>query len=120
MFLPYNRNLIQNSRKLRKNVTPHEKKLWLNFLSKYPVRFLRQKVIGNYIADFYCSKVKLVIEIDGSQHFSKDGLTYDNFRTEKLEEYDLSVIRFTNKDINENFAGVCEFIDNEIKKRLER
>ena len=118
MFLPYNKNLIQNARELRKNMTPHEKKLWLDFLSKYPIKFLRQKIIGNFIADFYCSKVRLVIEIDGSQHFFENGLKYDRFRTERLEEYELSVIRFTNKDINENFSGVCEFIDCEVKKRL--
>jgi very-short-patch-repair endonuclease len=116
MYLEYNKSLISNAKELRKNMTAQERKLWYCFLKNYPVRIIRQRVIDNYIADFYCSNAKLVIEIDGSQHFSTDGLENDKFRTEKLESYNLYVIRFTNKDINENFVGVCEYIDNTIKK----
>ena len=86
-------------------------------LSKYPVRFQRQKPIENFIADFYCHAAKLVIEIDGSQHFSQQGERRDAFRTEVLEELGLTVIRFTNSDVNKNFHGVCEYIDYIVRKR---
>ena len=87
-------------------------------MSKYEVRFQRQKPIDNFIADFYCHKAKLVIEIDGSQHNTGCGKNKDEFRTEILEGYDLKVIRFTNIQINTNFRGVCAYIDAVIKAFL--
>ena len=90
----------------------------VDFLSKYEVRFQRQKPIDNFIADFYCHKAKLVIEIDGSQHNTGCGKNKDEFRTEILEGYDLKVIRFTNIQINTNFRGVCAYIDAVIKAFL--
>ncbi len=77
--------------------------MWYDFLSKYEVRFQRQKAIDNFIADFYCHKAKLIIEIDGSQHYTEKGRQKDTFRTEILEGYDLKVIRFTNHQIDTNF-----------------
>ena len=99
-------------------MTKEERRLWYGFLRRYPVRFLRQKVIDNYITDFYCHQAKLVIEIDGSQHNTKSGTQKDDFRTEILEGYDLKVIRFTNFDINKNFSGVCEYIDAVVKSYI--
>ena len=118
MSLDYNEKNITLAKNLRKNATPQENRLWYDFLSKYEVRFQRQKVIGSFIADFYCHKAKLVIEIDGSQHRTEKGIEYDEFRTEVLEGYNLSVIRFTNRQINTNFFAVCRYIDETVKASL--
>ena len=99
-------------------MTREEKHLWYDFLRLYPVRFLRQKVIGNYIADFYCSQAKLVIELDGSQHYTEENVEKDAVRTSFLEEYGLKVIRILNRDVNRNFEGVCAYIDLMVKERL--
>ena len=115
MSLDYNPKNITLAKNLRKNATPQEKHLWYDFLSKYEVRFQRQKVIDHFIADFYCHKAKLIIEIDGSQHYTAEGIQKDEFRTEILKGYDLKVIRFTNRQINTNFQGVCEYIDAIVK-----
>lgn len=122
MSLNYNKNNITLARNLRKNSTSQENRLWYDFLSKYEIRFQRQKAIDNFIADFYCHKAKLIIEIDGSQHYTEDGRRKDEFRTEILEGYDLKVIRFTNHQIDSNFKGVCEYIDvvvNDIIRGIE-
>ena len=119
MSLEYNRNNIKYAKELRKNATIQEKHLWYDFLSKYPIRFQRQKAINNFIADFYCHKAKLIIEIDGSQHYTPDGKIKDEFRTEILEEYNLKVIRFTNSQVDTNFSGVCEYIDYIVKSSLQ-
>ena len=113
MSLPYNKNIIPKAKELRKNMTPQEKHLWYDFLSKYPkeYRFQRQKTINNYVADFYCHKAKLVIELDGSQHFTDEGIIYDNERTEILQAYGLTIIRFTNYEIDKIFDSVCKQID---------
>ena len=118
MSLGYNKNNIVLAKQLRKNATPEENKLWYDFLSKYEIRFQRQKAIDDFIADFYCHKAKLVIEIDGSQHYTEEGKEHDEFRTEILEGYDLKVIRFKNSDINKNFYGVCRYIDIIVKNLL--
>ena len=115
MSLPYEKNLISNAKYLRKNMTPQEKHLWYDFLSKYSVRFQRQKVAGNFIVDFYCHKVKLVIESDGSQHYSDIGIVNDTKRTEILNKYGLTVLRFSNLDIDKQFEAVCTTIDNYVK-----
>ena len=108
----YNSKNVAVARTLRKNMTKEERHLWYDFLRDYPIRFYRQKVIGKYIVDFYCSKAKLVIELDGSQHYEDDAIVYDKERTAYLEQYGLEVVRFSNRDVNENFRGVCEHIDN--------
>ena len=116
--LVYNKNNISLAKKLRKNATPEENHLWYDFLSSYEVRFQRQKAIDNFIVDFFCHKANLVIEIDGSQHYTDEGIQNDEFRTEILNGYDLFVIRFTNNQINKNFKGVCAYIDATIKDIL--
>ncbi len=112
------KNLLINARSLRKNMTPEEKHLWYDFLSKYPIRFYKQRIIDNYIVDFYCSKAKLVIELDGSQHYEAEAIEYDNLRTQILQQYELEVVRFTNREIWDNFEGVCQEIDKKIKERI--
>ena len=118
MSLAYNKKNITLAKNLRQNATPQENHLWYGFLSKYEVRFQRQKAIDDFIADFYCHKAELVVEIDGSQHYSEEGLRKDEFRTEVLEGYDLKVIRFTNHQIDTDFYGVCAYIDEVIKASL--
>ena len=95
-------------------MTKEERHLWYDFLKDYPMRFLRQKVIDNYIVDFYCHEAKLIIELDGSQHHTEEGSKKDEFRTEILEGYDLKVIRFTNRQIDRKFKAVCEEIDKTV------
>lgn len=117
-MLLYNKSNITLARNLRKNMTPWERKLWYEFLRDYPVRFQRQKAIGNYIVDFYCAKARLVIELDGSQHYNRNEQLKDRIRTEQLEEYKLTVIRIPNNEVDENFYGVCEYIDFCIKGKV--
>ena len=106
------------ARVLRKNQTPWERKLWYCFLRTYPVRFQRQKPIGKYIVDFYCFQAKLVIELDGSQHYEPNEEKKDAERTRELEKLGLKVIRFSNLDVDKNFYGVCTVIDEEVKRRV--
>lgn len=112
----HNPKLTENARTLRKNMTKEERHLWYDFLSKYPVRFRRQEIIENYIADFYCDKAKLAIELDGSQHYEDAALLKDKIRTEHLESHGLTVMRIPNNEITRNFSGVCEYIDMFINK----
>ncbi len=100
-------------------MTKEERHLWYDFLRSYPIRFLRQKVIDNYIVDFYCHKAKLIIELDGSQHYDEKGILKDKIRTEKIENRNLTVIRIPNNEINRNFNGVCEYIDMYVKKNVD-
>jgi len=100
-------------------MTKEERRLWYDFLSTYPIKFQRQKILGKYIADFYCASAKLIIELDGSQHYSVEGKQYDDKRTEFLKNYDLTVIRILNRDINNNFEGVCKYIDLAVRKSIE-
>ena len=120
MSLKYNKNNIILAKNLRKSATPQENHLWYDFLSKHEIRFQRQKAIDDFIADFYCHKAKLVIEIDGSQHNTEKGEKEDAFRTEILEGYDLTVIRLTNRQIDNDFNGVCEYIDAVVKRLLQK
>ena len=111
----YNKANIPLAKELRKNMTPWQRKLWYEFLKNYHIRFQRQKAIGNYIADFYCAKAKLVIELDGGGHYETVQLEKDAARTEELEAMDLTVLRICNLDIDLNFSGVCESIDRTAK-----
>ena len=106
------------AQKLRKNQTKEEAKLWYQFLRRYPVRVHRQYVIGKYIVDFYCHKARLVIELDGSQHFERAGQEKDTQRDAYLREQGNRVLRIPNNEVNRNFAGVCEYIDEQVKKVL--
>lgn len=110
--LPYNQKLVEKAKELRKNMTLAEKKLWNNYLKTLKIRFLRQRPIDNFIVDFYCANLKLVIEIDGETHFTYEAKNYDSQRTSVLESYGLQVIRFTNEEVFKNFEGVCECIEN--------
>lgn len=114
----HNINLRNNARKLRKEMTKEERHLWYDFLRNYPVKFNRQKILGKYIVDFYSASAKLVIEIDGSQHYLEDEQLYDKQRTEYLEKYNLKVVRIPNGEINNNFEGICRYIDSIVKSRL--
>ena len=99
-------------------MTPEEKHLWYDFLKSYPIKFYRQKVIENYIVDFYCSKAKLVIELDGSQHYEENAMIKDKIRTEIIEQRNFIVIRIPNNEINQNFRGVCEYIDTLVRSKV--
>ena len=111
----YNFELIYNARKLRKEATKEENHLWYDFLRGYPKKFVRQTVIGKYILDFYCAEIKLAIEIDGSQHYNELGRFKDIERTKTINDYGISVLRFTNGEINHQFEAVCIYIDELIK-----
>ncbi|MCL2097059.1 MAG: endonuclease domain-containing protein [Oscillospiraceae bacterium] len=113
-MFPYNRKYKPRAQELRKNATPQENKLWYGFLRKHPCPFTRQKTIDNYIVDFLCHSKKLVIEIDGSQHYTEDGLEYDQVRTDLLESMGLYVMRFTNTDIDNSFSSICAKIQKYI------
>lgn len=116
----YNKQLVPLAKQLRKEMTKEERHLWYDFLRSYPVRFSRQKVLGKYIADFYCAEAKLVIELDGSQHYENVNVQKDAERTAFLKGYGLTVIRIPNNEVNRNFRGVCEYIDAVAKQSLSQ
>ena len=107
-----NGRLTDLARELRKNQTKEEALLWYNFLCKAPLRFHRQYVIGNYIVDFYCPKLKLIIEIDGYQHFYEENKEYDSKRTEYFEKLGFYVLRFENTEVNKDVEEVRYIINN--------
>ena len=106
------KNLKGFSRSLRKNMTKEERHLWYDFLKEFPVMVHRQKVIGSYIVDFYIAEKKLVIELDGSQHYSEEGKAYDAERDAFLNAQGLTVLRYANSDVNTQFEAVCRDIWN--------
>ena len=106
-----NSDLKKLSQELRKNQTKEESLLWNQFLRGYPMRFRRQYIIGNYIVDFYCHRAKLVVELDGSQHYDPEEQEKDAERTRYLERQGLKVLRFSNLDVTRRYRGVCEAID---------
>ena len=114
----YNKENIPLAKTLRKNMTPWERKLWYDFLRNYPVRFQRQKAIGNCIADFYCAKARLIIELDGGGHYTTEQRINDERRTNELNAMNLTVVRICNLDIDRNFYGVCEYIDRWVQNSL--
>ena len=113
-----NNKLLLNAKELRKNLTPQEKRLWYGFLRPYKIKVYKQRIIGDFIADFYCHKARLVIELDGSHHFKHNTIVYDCERTKLLNHYGIAVIRFTNSQVDDEFELVCSRIDKEIKSRL--
>ena len=117
-MLEYKQELIPRARELRKEMTPQERHLWYVFLSKQQPRFQRQKVISGFIVDFYCHSARLAIEIDGRQHQQESAIAYDRERTMILEGYGLIVIRFTNREVDLNFAGVCQTISDVVRERI--
>ena len=112
----HNKNLVPIARTLRKNMTKEERRLWYEFLREYELRFQRQKIIGHYVVDFYCASAKLVVELDGSQHFEPEEMERDAQRTVFLEQYGITVVRIPNNEVSRNFAGVCEYIDDAVKR----
>ena len=112
--LPYNRQLVETAKELRKNMTPAEKRLWSGYLRTFKFRILRQKPINNFIVDFFCAQLKLVIEVDGESHFTDEGKDYDWERTQILEGYGLKVLRFTNDEVLQDWEGVCRRIEESI------
>ncbi len=112
MITIYNiKKFFERRKELRNNCTPQETLLWSKLKnSQTGLKFRRQHSIGGYIADFYCPSKRLVIEIDGSQHFTKDSQEYDEIRTNFFEGLDIEVLRFTNAEINTNIDGVVQKI----------
>ena len=103
------------SQTLRKHMTLEERILWYQYLRNYPVQWNRQKVLGPYIVDFYCKRAKLIVELDGSQHYDPAGQTYDQQRTAYLNSLGYTVLRFSNTDVKTNLSGVCTVIDRTVK-----
>ena len=101
-------------------MTKEERHLWYDFLRSYPIRFSRQKVLGKYVVDFYSAEAKLVIELEGSQHYEEGNIAKDKERTAFLENYGLQVIRMPNNVIFKNFDGVCEYIDSVVEQSLSQ
>lgn len=118
MSLPYQNKLIPRAKELRKNATRQENHLWYDFLRSYPIRFQRQKAIDGFIVDFYCHAAKLILEIDGSQHYTQQGLAYDTERSAVLTRYQLKILRFSNRQIDREFSSVCHTIHKEVEKRI--
>ena len=106
----YNKKLVANSQKLRKTMTKEERHLWYDFLKQIPVTVRRQKIFGKYIVDFYIESARIVIELDGSQHYEKEGQRADSERDAYLKELGIRVLRYSNADVNYRFRGVCEDI----------
>ena len=113
-----NNKLLNIAKILRRNMTRQEKHLWYDFLRYYPVKIYKQRIIEDFIADFYCHQARLVIEVDGSQHQTLKGQFEDKLRTYALEQYDLLVVRFSNENIDNDFPNVCDTIDRIIKTRM--
>ena len=120
LFLPYNPRLIPRAKELRKRMTTAERKLWHGYLRIYPHRVLSQHPIDNYIVDFYCPALKLVIEIDGEQHYSEEGKTYDANRDVILAAYELKVLRLRNEDVMEDFENVRRRIEEIVDEKSPR
>ena len=106
----YNPKLKDNARELRKNMTKEERHLWYDFLKRLPVTVHRQKTLGTYIVDFYIASAKVVIELDGSQHYEKPHQARDEQRDAYMESIGCKVLRYSNADVNYRFEGVCEDI----------
>ena len=115
----HNKDLVRVAKNLRSNMTKEEKHLWYDYLKNYKVSFLRQKILGKYVADFYCAKANLVIELDGSQHYQEKELDYDKARTEYLSKFNIKVVRIPNNEVNKNFDGVCRYIDMTVQQNLK-
>ena len=109
--------LTSLSQQLRKNMTKEEKHLWYDFLKQLPVTVNRQKIIGNYIVDFYIDSAKIIIELDGSQHYSEEGEAKDIIRDSYFKRIGIKVLRYTNRQINERFKDVCDDILLQLESR---
>ena len=119
MPFDYNKKLVGSAQHLRKNMTDEEKQLWYKFLRRLPVTVRRQKNIGNYIVDFYIASAKIVIEIDGIQHRFPENKEKDSLRDKYLNDLGISVLRFTNLEINDNLGLVCKKILNALNLNFQ-
>lgn len=117
MQIPKDNAKLEATKELRRKMTPHERKLWYLFLRNYPIKIYKQRIIGSFIVDFYCHRAKLVIEIDGSQHYEENGIAYDKERSAYLQSLGLKVVRYSNREITWNFKKVCEQLDILLKDR---
>jgi len=115
----YNSKLTPNARKLRKDMTKEERRLWYDCLKQLPVTVHRQKVIGRYIVDFYIASGKIVIELDGSQHYEETGQIKDVQRDAYLNSVGCTVLRYSNAYVNHRFRSVCEDIYNHLRRNTE-
>ena len=120
MIYKYDKNLVPFAQRLRKNMTQEEKHLWYDFLKKLPITVNRQKNIGGYIVDFFIAEKRAVIEIDGSQHYETEHLATDKERDQELYALGVTVLRYTNSDINKRFRFVCEDILNKLNITLQQ
>ncbi|MBR6220124.1 MAG: endonuclease domain-containing protein [Clostridia bacterium] len=114
----YNDALKPFAQKLRREMTRQERHLWYDFLKSYPIQFRRQKQFGSYIVDFYCADARLVVELDGSQHYDEDNRARDEERDNYLSGWGISVRRFGNYDVDRHFDSVCATIDTAVRERL--
>ncbi|NEG70035.1 DUF559 domain-containing protein [Bifidobacterium sp. BRDM6] len=119
-YIPFNRDHIVLARRLRRDMTPHECKLWYHFLRNFPVRFNRQRPILDYIVDFFCERALLVVELDGGGHYTDDQRRHDDERTKRLGELGIVVLRIPNNEIDNNFEGVCSGIRRMVEMRCGR
>ena len=117
--LKKNNALLDTAKILRQNMTRQEKHLWYDFLRYYPEKIYKQRIIDNFVVDFYCHRARLVIELDGAQHFTSQGKAHDAARTAVLEKYGIVVLRFSNNDVDKRFGNVCRVIDSVIRERME-
>ena len=114
----HNKDIVPLAKELRRNMTKEERHLWYDFLRSYSVKFLRQKILGKYIVDFYSADARVVIELDGAQHRIEENEQYDAERTAFLEGYGLTVVRIPNEAINKDFHRICVYIDDCVKQSL--
>ena len=115
--LPTNESLKKYAVEMRKNQTDEEKKVWYQILKGRTPKFHRQRIIGNYIVDFYCPQLRLAIEIDGYQHFYEENIEYDSKRTEYIESQDIYILRFENTEVNKDIEYVRYIINNVCEAR---
>lgn len=116
LFTGYDKKLKSRADELRKNMTQQEWNLWYFYLRNHRLKWYRQRIIDRFIVDFYCHAAKLVIEIDGKQHYTEQGIAYDVERTQVLQEYGLKVLRYTNQQLEDNFQEVCWDIERNLQQ----
>lgn len=115
----YNKDINNIAKTLRKQMTRQERHLWYDFLRNYYVKVYRQRTIDNYVADFYCPAAKLVVELDGGQHYTEKKMLDDEHRSLIINQYGIHVVRIPNNEIDNNFYSVCTYLDGIIKKRIK-
>lgn len=116
LFTGYDKKLKSRTNELRKNMTQQEWNLWYFYLRNHRLKWYRQRIIDRFIVDFYCHAAKLVIEIDGKQHYTDQGIVYDTERTQVLQVYGLKVLRYTNQQLVDNFQEVCWDIERNLQQ----